>query len=97
MHVLIRGDLKTREKTVVGGPREESFKEEADRRNQEHYERSYEEYFGKPANGNHTPNKRHIWFDKEVEVGGDAGAAILDDAGNLVGLLFAGGAQNVPS
>ena len=97
MHVLVRGDLKTGEKTVVGGPQVESFKEEADALNQEHYERCYEERFGKQANGNYTPNKRHIWFNKEVEVGGDCGAAILDDDGNLVGLLFAGGAQNVPS
>jgi len=91
MHVLVRGDLRTRERQVVAGPREESFKEEADALNQKHYEESYEAYFGKQANGNYTPNKRYIWFDREVTVGGDGGAAILDAEGNLVGLLFAGG------
>ena len=90
MHVLVRGDLRTWKRTVVAGPREESYREEADALNQRHYEECYLEYFGKPANGNHTSNKRHIWFDREVTVGGDAGAAILDAEGNLVGLLFAG-------
>ncbi|MEM4246486.1 MAG: hypothetical protein QW390_04235 [Candidatus Bathyarchaeia archaeon] len=96
MHVLVRGDLQTRGRIIVAGPRTESFRAEADRLNQEHYERCYEEHFGKPANGNHTPNKRYIWFDREVTVGGDPGAAILDAEGNLVGLLFAGGTQNAP-
>ena len=66
MHVLVRGDLKTRKEEIVGGPREESFREEADRLNQRHYERCYEEYFGKPANGNYTPNKRYIWLNEAV-------------------------------
>jgi len=97
MHVLVRGNLKTEEKTIISGPREASYKEEADALNQKHYERCYEEYFGKPANGNYTPNKRYIWFDKEIKIGGDCGAAILDDDGNMIGLLFADGARNVPS
>ena len=91
MHVLVRGNLKTRERRVIAGPREESFREAADALNRRHYEESFEAYFGKPANGNYTPNKRYIWFDREVTVGGDGGASILDAEGNLVGLLFAGG------
>lgn len=55
MHVLVRGDLKTRKRTVVAGPREESYAEEAARLNQEHYEGCYLEYFGKPANGTTRP------------------------------------------
>ena len=66
-HVLMRGNLKTRETEIVDGPRDESFLEEANVLNQKHYEKRYNEYFGKPAKGGHyTPNKEYIWWSEEV-------------------------------
>ena len=65
-YVLMRGNLKTRETEVIDGPRDESFLEEANALNQKHYETRYNEYFGKPANGNHTPNKEYIWWSEKA-------------------------------
>ena len=65
-HVLMRGVLKTRETEVVEDPRDTSFLEEANALNKKHYEERYTEYFGKPANGNHIPNKEYIWWSEEV-------------------------------
>lgn len=67
MYVLVKGDLKTREKIVVNGLRVEPYTEEANQLNQAHYELCFLEYWGKSADGRYTPNKRHIWFTEEGE------------------------------
>jgi len=64
--VLVRGDLRTGERVIVAPPRDEPHKVAADALNQKHYEECFLEFFGKPANGNHTPNKRYIWFTEEA-------------------------------
>ncbi|GAH49252.1 unnamed protein product, partial [marine sediment metagenome] len=44
-----------------------SFLEEANELNQKHYERRYNEYFGKHATGGHyTPNKEYIWWSEPL-------------------------------
>jgi len=65
-HILMRGNLRTRETEVIDGPRDTSFLEKANALNQSHYEKRYNEYFGKLANGHHTPNKEYIWWSEEV-------------------------------
>lgn len=81
-HVLMRGDLKTRESEAVDGPRDTSFFEEANALNQKHYERRYNEYFGKPATGHYTPNKEYIWWSeplhpKETEKSRDSSLSLI--------------------
>jgi len=65
-HILMQGNLKTRETEIVEGPRDESFLEKANMLNQKHYEKRYNEYFGKPANGHYTPNKQYIWWSEPL-------------------------------
>jgi len=68
MHYLMRGNLLTREQEIIKGSRETPFTEEADELNKKHYEKKYIEKFGKtPMAGHYIPNKKYIWFNKQVQ------------------------------
>lgn len=65
MYALMRGTLKTGERIVLKTG-DKPFTEEADNLNQEHYEKCFIEYFGKSPTGQPTPNKKYIWFSKQI-------------------------------
>ena len=68
MHYLMRGNLLTKDIDVIKGPSETPFTKEADKLNKKHYEKKYTEKFGKmPMAGHYTPNKKHIWYNNQVQ------------------------------
>lgn len=61
MFLLIRGDLETREKKIVQGPRPEPYRVEADAFNLDHFN-----FWRKVLAPLRLP-KRYLWFTEEAE------------------------------
>ena len=67
MHVLMKGDLGTREKVIVEGPRKESYHELANALNYDHHMAVHKNMIGNIIDGHFVPIKQYIWYDEKVK------------------------------